>query len=257
MPANRLFVRPYKGGSASAKTLADTLGAKRLKLEGSNYKPRDTDVVINWGNSSPFRGANVLNQPAAIALASNKLRAFETMFAAGVPVPPFTVDAGDAAEWKTICVREKLTGHSGEGLTVVEAADFHERLQRAPLFTKYIPKKDEYRIHVGKKADGSLVTIFKQRKARRHDVPDADVNWKIRNHANGFIFAHQDINVPGQVMAVAHSAVEALGLDFGAVDVIVNEKSGMAYVLEVNTACGLEGATVDAYANFFREYARG
>jgi glutathione synthase/RimK-type ligase-like ATP-grasp enzyme len=47
-------------------------------------------------------------------------------------------------------------------------------------------------------------------------------------------------------------AVAALGLDFGGVDVIWNERRQMAYVLEVNTACGLEGQTVNDYAEAFR-----
>jgi D-alanine-D-alanine ligase-like ATP-grasp enzyme len=42
-------------------------------------------------------------------------------------------------------------------------------------------------------------------------------------------------------------------LDFGAVDVIWNEKQQRAYVLEVNTAPGLEGQTVDDYARGIKE----
>jgi D-alanine-D-alanine ligase-like ATP-grasp enzyme len=36
-------------------------------------------------------------------------------------------------------------------------------------------------------------------------------------------------------------------LDFGAVDVIYNRAQDKAYVLEVNTAPGLEGSTLDNY----------
>jgi D-alanine-D-alanine ligase-like ATP-grasp enzyme len=43
-------------------------------------------------------------------------------------------------------------------------------------------------------------------------------------------------------------------LDFGAVDVIWNEKEDKYYVLEVNTACGLEGTTLDKYVEQFRRY---
>jgi D-alanine-D-alanine ligase-like ATP-grasp enzyme len=40
-------------------------------------------------------------------------------------------------------------------------------------------------------------------------------------------------------------------LDFGAVDIIYNAKRNECYVLEVNTAPGLEGTTVEKYATKF------
>ena len=51
----------------------------------------------------------------------------------------------------------------------------------------------------------------------------------------------------------ATKAVAALGLDFGAVDVIYNEKYGRAYVLEVNTAPGLGEGIAIMYARVFME----
>ncbi|MNY63636.1 hypothetical protein D3C86_2006230 [compost metagenome] len=47
-------------------------------------------------------------------------------------------------------------------------------------------------------------------------------------------------------------AVNAIGLTFGAVDVIWNEYRHQAYVLEVNTAPGLTGTTLEKYAEAFR-----
>jgi glutathione synthase/RimK-type ligase-like ATP-grasp enzyme len=43
----------------------------------------------------------------------------------------------------------------------------------------------------------------------------------------------------------------ASGLDFGAVDVIWNERQQRAYVLEINSAPGLEGTTIDDYVRYF------
>jgi D-alanine-D-alanine ligase-like ATP-grasp enzyme len=48
----------------------------------------------------------------------------------------------------------------------------------------------------------------------------------------------------------------ALGLDFGAADVLFNARRNQAYVLEVNTAPGLEGQTVNDYAEAFKEMIR-
>ena len=46
--------------------------------------------------------------------------------------------------------------------------------------------------------------------------------------------------------------MESIGLDFGAVDVIYNGHSNRAYVLEINTAPGLTGTTLDNYAAALR-----
>jgi len=120
-----------------------------------------------------------------------------------------------------------------------------DELVRAPLYVRYVPKQDEYRVHV---AFGRVIAV--QRKARRTDVENP--NWQIRNHANGFVFAREGVQAPIAVIDQAVAAVAAMGLDFGGVDVIWNDRRRAAYVLEINTACGLEGQTVNDYAEAFR-----
>jgi D-alanine-D-alanine ligase-like ATP-grasp enzyme len=89
-----------------------------------------------------------------------------------------------------------------------------------------------------------------QQKKRRHDHDNP--NWQVRNHANGFIYARSDVNPPAAVLDAAKKALAATGLDFGAVDVIWNQHAGRAFVLEINTAPGLEGTTVEEYKEFFK-----
>lgn len=249
---------PYKAGSESAKSLADELGIARLKLEGSRWKGKAGDVVINWGTSRmghpAFEGAaRVLNHPNNVAKAANKLLAFKTFTDANVACPVYTTSHDEACRMlkngSTIVVREKLNGHSGEGITIITTEAYlsgEVRVPEAPLYTNYIKKVDEYRAHVF----GDSV-FFVQRKARKKDVPDDEVNWQVRNHANGFIFAHEGVDVPDDVKKLAVEAVKALSLDFGAVD-LIKTKMGKWYVLEVNTACGLEGTTLKKYAEQFQ-----
>lgn len=243
-------IYPYKNGSKSARALADALGIKILKREGVRRK---VDVLLNWGCSiieRDIRFGKILNCPDAVRDASNKLRAFQNFNADGVPTVPWTTDKGQANLWSAeneiVVVRHKLSGHSGEGLVLVHPND--EQMPDAPLYTKYVKKTQEYRIHV---FQGEV--IFRQRKARKKDVPDDQVNWQVRNLAGGFIFANQDLAVPGSVEQAAITAVKALGLDFGAADVGCN-KEQEAVVYEVNTACGLEGSTLEAYTNAFRNF---
>ena len=44
-------ILPYKAGSESAKKLADALGIAKLKQEGSRWRGKAGDVLINWGVS--------------------------------------------------------------------------------------------------------------------------------------------------------------------------------------------------------------
>lgn len=173
-----------------------------------------------------------------------------------VRTPAFTTNKQEAFGWlvngATVVERHVLNGNSGAGIRLVEP-NGEEGLQHAPLYVKYVPKKQEYRVHV---CGGKAVDI--QRKARRKDVEDDAINWKIRNHDNGFIFArNEDGVVPPDVPFQAVLAVKLLGLDFGAVDVIFNDKEQKAYVLEVNTAPGLSGTTLEGYVSRFKDYLNG
>jgi len=246
----------YNNGSKSAKALAEKLNIKILKHEG---KPiRFKGPLINWGNSGDIKRhiecGGCLNPPNAVRNAVNKLQAFKLM-EAGVSIPSFTDEHQEAVKWlnegSTIIVRHKLNGHSAEGLEIVNPneAGEHDDLPEAPLYTKYIKKDQEWRIHV---FQGKV--FFEQRKARKKDVPDDKVNWQVRNLNGGFIYSHVNVDAPKNVKEEAIKAVEALGLDFGAVDILTT-KRGEAYVLEVNTACGLEGTTLEKYAEQFANLA--
>ena len=184
---------------------------------------------------------------------SNKRLAFQVFRGNDVPIPRFSLTKPVSWTGDTV-VRHKLTGHSGEGIEIVRAS---EPLPDAPLYVEYIKKENEYRVHIGRcpsksdTADASTSIISIQRKARRLETPDNEVNWQVRNHDNGFVYVRGGVNPPPAVMDAASRALVASGLDFGAIDVIYNRKEGKAYVLEINTAPGVEGTTVEDYAAFF------
>ena len=238
----RCKVYPYKQGSRGAKILAEALEGKVLKHVNSKYRPRVGDVVVNWGSSDVprFAPATTLNADVSVALC--KLKSLIAMDEAGVNVPKFWVDKNDASdsceEGDVVVCRTKLRGHSGDGIVIAENV---EELVDAPLYTKYVKKKDEYRVHV--MVDEAF---FIQRKARKLDVENP--NWRVRNLAGGFVFVETPAHeVPVEVVEQALKAIKALKLDFGGVDVIWNDKEKKAYVLECNTACGLEERTAAAY----------
>ena len=244
-------VYPYKQGSKGAKALAEALGGRVLKKQNSKYRFREGDLIINWGaHDCPYEGPSVVNQPNAISRASNKLECFNAL-KDKVSIPAYFTNKDDIPDeaFPVMC-RTKLQGHSGEGIVV---ANNRNELVNAPLYTSYVKKKDEYRIHVLRKRNGDVVVVSVQRKAKRNNVENP--NFMIRNLANGFVYVRDGVNPPQQVIDEAKKSVEATGLAFGAVDVIWNDYQGKAYVLEINTAPGLEGQTVTDYAAVFKEIA--
>lgn len=231
--------RPSNG----AKELGQQPGFRRAK-EGGAILP--TDTVINWGSSSlAFKHPYLLNNPYNVGMAANKLKAFSVMSDHGVKTVDWSGGQVVPLAWAntgaTVVARTKLTGHSGDGIIIVEPG---YPLPPAPLYTKYVFKEKEFRVHV---VLGSAVDT--QRKVK--DPNRAVVTWKVRSHENGFIYVRENIANDPARDALAVTAVAALGLDFGAVD-IIQDKKGAYYVLEVNTAPGITGQTVENYAKAFQ-----
>lgn len=247
----KLKVFPYKLGSQSAKSLAQTLGVKRVR---PTYNARRTDVIINWGNSRPSHILHVdhdLNKHSAISIACNKLDTFRCLrHNEFEDTPDWTWDKDIAEEWlqegHTVYCRQTLTGHSGSGIVIAGPSDV---LARAPLYTKATKHKHEFRIHVFK---GEVIDV--QQKKKRLGFEGGTSG--IRNHANGWIYARCDIEVPLKVLTAAKEAVRILGLDFGACDIGYRERDDKAFLFEVNTAPGLYGTTLQKYVEAFSTYIR-
>lgn len=247
-----MLIYPYKAGSRSVRALAQGTGSKVIKRKNSRYKYRPHKVILNWGASRmPEEVAKscVLNHPMYVRAATCKSLAFQMLLEADVSIPEFTNSKLVASTWiqqggVAIC-RKTTKGSGGDGIVVAEET---EDLVDAPLYTRYIKKQSEWRVHIFNEE-----VIQLQRKVRNNDIPVDDVDWRIRNHDRGFIFQRLDLDPPAQVIQEALKAIEALQLDFGAVDVIYNAYHDTAYVLEVNCAPGLEGGTVQSYINAIKE----
>lgn len=241
--------------SKGAKRLSRELNIKRIKHHNSRFTGLGRPWVVNWG----YSGGNLpweervrfLNAPRDVEITSNKLWFFEMMDnGEDAIIPVFTTEIEIAQEWKNngmvVVERHLLRGSMGNGIRLVGRA---EEIWQAPLYTQYIKKAHEYRVHV---FEGKTIDI--QRKAKREGFPEA--NFKIRTLANGFIYRRQNVEIPQEVIEVALQTMQASGLLFGAVDVIWNNRREKAYVLEINTAPGLEGQTVKSYANAIRAYIK-
>lgn len=263
--------------SHSAKLLSKRFGRSLLSITSlvdyvRMLPPEEAGkmTVINWGSSKVNLDLpnikRVLNPASRTSPISNKLTFFEMCAAAenGPRIPPFWKSSEEALEQMQQNPKWSVIGRDERGSCGLDIRFFEDdpdAWNSSDFFVKYIPKKDEYRLHVFKYSDGYTV-LTQQRKALRaldpvtgEEIDKDKVNFKVRNHRNGFIFQRQNVAPPQDVFQQGLRAMEVSGLDFGAVDIIWNEKSQKAYVLEINTAPGLEGSTVNEYASAFKHIA--
>ena len=247
----RPIIYPYKLCSNSAKVLSESLSDVRCKRvrENGNYSYRSNHIIINWGNPRIPKWIDgtsyIVNNPDFVATAQDKLMAFEAMVDK-VRIPKFTTLIDEAKEWirndRVAVARTLLRGCGGRGIYLV---DDENNLPDCTLYTRYIKKSAEYRIHI------FMRSIINMQKKMLRNGSEGN-NFQIRNYDNGWIFCTKNVAVPQDVVEQALLAVESLGLDFGAVDVGWNERYQKAFVYEVNTAPALEGTTLQLYSQHIR-----
>lgn len=241
----------YHRGWGTPRDIAINLRAGRARGE---FPPAVgiRDTVINWGRTDlPELRSRVLNKGVSVRLAANKLATFTRLRESGVPTCLFSTDVLEAREWaktSTVFGRRQLGAREGRGITlfgpnhgpIPEDADF-------PLYTKFWKADREVRYHVFRDK-----VIDVQEKRRRRNEDRLPKSFYIRSHNNGWIFAREGVEQHPGARDAAIRALGALGLDFGAIDLRILGNS--CAILEVNTAPGLEGATLQNYINTFKEF---
>jgi carbamoylphosphate synthase large subunit len=231
----------YSQASApSAAKIAEASGGKIVAVRG--------DAQINWGR----RYATGLNPNNTKA--TNKRVARERFRDNDVPAPQL-FDAETARhyiashpEWAIIGRPDFHT--RGRGFWVIRTVGDLDRALRgtrrkmaATHFMRYISLEEapkEFRVHVfkGKSIRISQKAFTEDRKDYTTVRPDEELPRKYLRHA-------------------ARSAVGALGLDFGTVDMLASDDQTQVWVLEVNTAPGLGGSMPRVWAETFISYMEG
>jgi hypothetical protein len=238
---------PYKKGSEGAKLLAlkmTEISGKKVAAGDPSYDHRN----LLWGTTK----YPLLNlQPAAsIAIAQNKLSTLNKLKQSDVSVPEFTTLRATAEEWirngTVVVARTLLNASEGRGIVVCRTV---EELVPAPLYVKLVTKDKEFRVHA---CNGVAIDLQEKRRRNGARNPDGSrIDGMIRNIDNNWVFCRNGIAEPRGLRDLGIKAVQALGLLFGAVDIIYNSQTGLMYVLEVNTAPGLCESTATRYAQAF------
>lgn len=269
---NCVILRIRKSPRSYGRILSNALRAYEVT---AGHRPSrripDGNLIINWGMSATpvwesdvlSRGCHYLNKPSTIKWAVNKLHALERLRQAGLPVVQFTTDREEAESWieqgiqhpkPIVYARTTLTGSKGQGIHL----GYARPLPQAPLYTKAFPTTHEFRVHAVAAQRPGFECIDYVQKKKRNKV---DANFEIRNHKNGWVFCHKDIVRSDRLIRAAHQAVTALGLDFGAVDIlaICAGRYGPIQdfvICEVNTCPGLKCTeTKQRYIDYFKKLA--
>ena len=245
MPRRRIILYPYSPGSESCRDLSLALREKYhgkvLRVHsGGRYHPRARDAVINWGNPrDPAWIHGMMNKPSAVALSIDKLRCFQVLHSAGVSAVPHTTSRTVATGWPQIVERHVVGGHGGAGIVLSTP----ETIADAPLYTRLMAPANEYRVHVFM---GKVIDYTKKIKRTDDRIVSRADNDYIKNLDAGWEFI-RDVAPRESVKTLALAAIEALGLDFGSVDIIRHNR--VNYFLETGTAPGLSPIGLQAYSN--------
>lgn len=219
----RLLTTLSKSGSAKriAQGLSTKLGYKVFR--SANSRPNRTH--IRYGDQK------------------GKIEQYAWFKSQAIPALEFTQSLEEAKKWAANCpiVCRKLTHASeGKGIVIAETA---EAVVLAPVYTKYRKKKREFRVHIFK--DQVVHVLEKRRKAGY----DGDADTKVRNTANGYVFCSENVVEPQGIRELALKASKVTASDFKGVDIGYNEQKKELFVIEVNSAPGIEGTNVQRYVD--------
>lgn len=223
----KLYIKTTQGtkGSQSAKRLAQAL------TEKVGYKV--------YRSTKEFPKKQALCYGAGV----DKLTQFEWFAENGVPALFFTTQQAEAEAWmkagNTVFGRELLNASCGKGIVVFSPED---TISLCPVYTLYKKKKREFRVHVFR---DQVVRVVEKKLRKDWDGPR---EAKIRNLANGFVFCSCD-DEPEGIRELAIKAGGVVKSDFKGVDIGYNAKLNELFVIEVNSAPGIEGTNLDAYVN--------
>lgn len=231
----------------TGRYLAGLLGLRNFGIRPAR-EPLET--LIRWGSCRKMPDAErVLNPAKAIALASDKLLAIRTLQAAELPtVPAFEEwEAAKAAAWGGCVLGRTRNGMRGQGITVYDLSMNYSGLPKGPRaphewYSLYRKPTREVRVHV---VDGEVIRI----QGKFLDFPElAERDPFIRNHRSGYRYRTPRLKLRKQRQEIAIEAVRALGLHFGAVDMLLFGSGVDPMILEINTAPACAPLTAQSYA---------
>lgn len=226
----------------TSRLIARAMGISRFRKRAEYLNSAEN--LIRWGNTKTVNVSGLeLNPREAILLASNKPECRKKLLEAKIPVPKET-------EVEYPVVGRSKKHKAGDNFFYCENAEEVQRAKDngAVYFAQFYPKTNEYRVHVG----GGRVLLM--------SIKEGDKTQRVWNKKlSNFTFRHLRrsvwLNDPDlkKMCKKAKKAIKAVGLDFGAVDIMADAGDGyLPFVItEINTAPSLSPLAVQKYVKYF------
>lgn len=230
----------------TAKRLAKRIGCR----QSYSFVPRKKHFLINYGSTYSYSNMNA-------NIITNKIKAQKLLEENDILMPKLWLRGDEISENSFPLLARKAIHSRGkdiiyvkdrENLKLIHDTEIKLGYRLYDFLTEYINKSSEYRVHILRNIyDKTLYSTMVNVKIKKEEnadpiVRNKDGGWKQISYENDF---YNDLINLGQ------KCIEILNYDFGAVDIIRKKKK--LYVLEVNSAPGLEPRKIDIYANYFVE----
>lgn len=240
--------------SVTARAIAEKIEAEQGVRCRYTNRPRMAYVgkFVRYGNLEDCPG-ECLNQASCVRGAADKLGALLCLARNYVGCPRIIENARYLDVAPMPMVFRKIVRHSGNDNPYI-LKNSGERIDRSranqyDYAIQWIDKDEEYRVHVFKDK-----WIRVQRKEAQLDGRPR--NMDIRSTCRGWML--RELAEPPQPLTrIGIRSIQALCLDFGAVDVVRDRATQCLYVIEVNTGPGLTEKGVARYVKRFTAWDRG
>jgi hypothetical protein len=247
------FVVCSRVSHPSGRRLADQITVeqgRKCYYYNRNPIPHPELRHVRYG-SRRATSENCLNRLEAVQRASNKLGALQLFGDHGVPIPPHLQVGGYAEVENYRRIFRKNERHAGNDNPLIVEPNEVVDLAHANTFDycmECINVAREFRVHVFREAAIIYQEKLPRKGVQQHPyIRSSNRGWRLVKCKNPF---------PNGSLAIpAVQAVAALGLDFGAVDVLM-DPTGHFDVVEVNTAPGLNEQKASRYAKAMVEWDR-
>lgn len=231
----------------TGKKLAEELGMPCINGYRDTLDQR-YPIIVRWGYGTGlgYIPELVINKMDAINHAVNKYKSARTFMENNIRTAPFS----EAVP----CIGRTRNHHQGSGFWFCwEQSQIRgAQGEGAEYFVKYIPTRQEFRIHV---LGGEFA--FAQKKYRDDRISTCFLGAS-GHRGNSFAEIYEGSDVTEDVINTGVNAVKSLKLDMGAADVIVGLDDGLAYVCEVNTGPSLPHPRVrEPYINYIKQRIEG
>lgn len=214
----------------------------QIKMKNFNFS---NSIIIRWGTREDINARNsiIYNNSRAISNATNKALSRRIFRDNNVSTPTLIESIDDYDNMQSTANSDRNNWviarphiHSkGKNLVVIKDRNsfvsHFNRNHSSWYYSEFVNKVSEFRVHIG---HGKILGVME-----KHNPNNGNVAWnRAINHSEAFTRVRQgqcDERGLRDMLAESIKAVEVLGLDMGAVDIMMTN-DGSYYVLEVNTA---------------------